>query len=534
MDLLRTPDTATLPAGNNTPGSPVLNGLLVDGTSPASASKNYAKYYNMTLVELINVIQKAGIVPDSENWHQLEEAIKILGASGLSSTANGKGDELVTVVQPFAGSVARTQHDKNAGYISPQDAGAPDDFTGDALAAINAVIISSGESDSRFDGEYGSFLVSANPTNPLGKRFDNARILKAATQGGYVQLNSRHDENKIIIGKEYMYRFWDRIEAFGPSIKMFLYGDSTVATAANGGGYAGVKFEPQNLLKTYLKNKGILIPVDITNRAVGGTSMYQMNAMPDLDQIGGTTDLFIIKYGINDAGRGLTQFAADMSTKLSEIRSNAFGAVNNLTIVLMMPSSTYDPEHGRSSAWYEQLRGIYVQASRDFECVLFDTYAHLRDVEFAAGYMMDDPFGNGQGVHPTSIMQNQIWAGLVDNLVSESELVPYYDFGVEKPIAFNVTSGWVNYGAPYANFSYSLSRDGNVTIRGTIKSGSIADGTEIGVVPLLPKYTETFVCPTQSGNCQIRVDTSGSIQLADGNADVDYTFLSGVVYKVME
>ncbi|QXB75898.1 hypothetical protein I6L62_13975 [Enterobacter asburiae] len=42
----------------------------------------------------------------------------------LASTENGKGDALVTVKQPYLGAQPRTQHDKNAEYVSAKDYGA--------------------------------------------------------------------------------------------------------------------------------------------------------------------------------------------------------------------------------------------------------------------------------------------------------------------------------------------------------------------------------------------------------------------------
>jgi len=70
MDFLATPDTVTGTAGTNTPGTPTRVGLLTDGTSPNDASLNWAKYYNMILEEVRQVIVAFGGTPDDENWHQ--------------------------------------------------------------------------------------------------------------------------------------------------------------------------------------------------------------------------------------------------------------------------------------------------------------------------------------------------------------------------------------------------------------------------------------------------------------------------------
>jgi len=75
MDFLATPDTITGTAGTNTPGTPTRIGLLTDGTSPNDASLNWAKYYNMLLEEVRQVIVAFGGTPDDENWHQMATQI---------------------------------------------------------------------------------------------------------------------------------------------------------------------------------------------------------------------------------------------------------------------------------------------------------------------------------------------------------------------------------------------------------------------------------------------------------------------------
>lgn len=56
----------------------------------------------------------------------------------LSNSDDGNGDALVAVKQPFTGSLARTQHDKNTEFLSILDFGAKGDGVTDDIAAWNA------------------------------------------------------------------------------------------------------------------------------------------------------------------------------------------------------------------------------------------------------------------------------------------------------------------------------------------------------------------------------------------------------------
>ncbi|MCA8045467.1 SGNH/GDSL hydrolase family protein [Burkholderia arboris] len=376
-----------------------------------------------------------------------------------------------------------------------------------------------------------SYLV-ASYSNPLGKRFTGGgKLLANDPHGGLVQLNSYGDDGKVFFGKEYLYRLFLRLKS-GGNLTMFLYGDSTVATAAQGGGYAGPNFEPQVLLPDYLiRVKGVRNNIACINRGVAGTRVVQMNAIPDIDVIGGTTDVFIIKYGINDAQDGVQGFATNLRAQLAAIRANSHGTVDQLAIVLVGPSATYDPQHGRASPWYESIRGIYVQAARDFQCAYFDTYAYLRDINWAAGKMMSDDFGNGQGVHPTEIMQTMIWGGLTDCLLGDCDMHPYTSDAWQ---AITLGDGWANYGSGYSNAYASMSRDGWVSLRGMIMSGTIGANRQIAPLPLpvmIPSVAEHFPCSTAAGFCSIRINTNGYIEQADGNASATYTSLSGIRFK---
>lgn len=441
-----------------------------------------------------------------------------------------KGGSLVAFTQDISGPSDRDVASKAKEALSAYDAdGSDGSGAADNTGVLNSLIQQAGM---RPINLVGGVFRSNGLINPLGRKFKDGVIRKPDPHGGFVQLNSYTDDGKEFIGAEYLYRVFQRIKQ-GGMLKAFIYGDSTVATAANGGGYAGPNFTPDVLIPEFLvRKKGIRNNLSFTNRGVGGTRVAQMNAMPDIDTVGGTTDLFAIKYGINDAQDGPEGFAANLDAKLAEIRANPFGTVDNLAIILVGPNSTYDPGHFRSSTWYEQLRGIYVAAARKHKCAFFDTYAYMPDVDWTANKMMDDPFLDGQTVHPTELMQVRIWGRLVDWMFSGSELIPYTS-DAWRPLT--MLGGWADYAAGgFAPPQASMSIDGWVSIRGLVKDGTVSSGQAIAQLPdpvMFPYVIEMFEVTTATGRCSIRVNTNGNIEQQDANASATYTSLSGIRFK---
>lgn len=442
------------------------------------------------------------------------------------------GSAIVTHQQAFAYAKPRHIADRlNDTLLITDIAGA--DPTG---VAINSGPVNHAASIAGFreiDLAGGTYLVDGAYSNPVGRPFVNGAIVKAAPQGGRVRVNSYADAGKHFIGMEYLYRLFLRSRN-GPVINGYIYGDSTSATAANGGGYAGTAFEPQNLIPKLASKYGNFKFI-LTNRAVGGTGVLDMNAVPDIDVVNGSTDLFIIKYGINDSAYGLDNFAAYLRSKLSGIRSSSgFGAVSALSIILIGPNATHDPEHNRSNVWYEQIRGIYEQAARDYKCAYFDAYGYMRDVEWAAaangGLMMDDPYANGQGIHPKEIMQTMLWGKLVDYVFGSSAMLPYAERGWENLTMLN---GWQAYGPGFAPPQARMV-NGTIEVRGLMKGGTVGANTAVASLPfgMIPKYGEIFsVGSAGVSPCFLRVSTNGNIEQHNA-ASADYTSLAGIRFRI--
>lgn len=91
--------------------------------------------------------------------------------SQLASSSPGNGDELLTIKEPFTGSVARTQHDKNAEIVTVKDANAAGDGVADDTAAFTTFEASFTGLDVDLRGH--TYLVSAIPT---GNRYFNGKF----------------------------------------------------------------------------------------------------------------------------------------------------------------------------------------------------------------------------------------------------------------------------------------------------------------------------------------------------------------------
>lgn len=351
------------------------------------------------------------------------------------------------------------------------------DGTTDDTAALNTAIASFGTSGGTLkipkypNGAERRYLISdwSAVNNPYGVKFvGEGALVSPAAATGYTQHNLYANGFRVSYGQEYLYRIYKRFEG-GQQATIHMYGDSTVASG-NGEdtGYAsGV------LLFDMFQSAGLI--TNVVNKGVGGSSVYEMTAVNDLTA---NTDLFIIKYGINDGGTPgsgdrLANFATALRSKLAELRAAQYGSIHNLSIILVGPNSTNDTQHNRDAIWYEKLKGIYLQAARDYQCAYFDTYGFMPDVENAAGYSMDNPFGNGQGVHPMNTMQCWIWGNLVDTYFSKTS--------IEKYRTNNFINAPSSEGVPDAATLLVNYRRGITIYRATIAKGWILDGSVITI-----------------------------------------------------
>lgn len=409
-----------------------------------AATKGWASSF---IASLISVIQ--GPINNAAN-------IFFLGRDGNSHVVQDLSSDFGAYITGYRAN--RSIGDRLDDDISLDDQpGIVGNGVADDLAVISSAL--AGATSQHLITRDKSYRVSARPQNPRGVRIRGRGRILQTVPTGVRQLNTYANDVGIGLMREHFYKVDARLKG-GGLLRIQTYGDSTVA---NGSGGEPAAYYVQNLIPEILAAKGVPRVV-VTNYAVSGTQWTDLNAIPNIDATGAnTTDLLIIKYGINDFPQDVPTLYNTMRSKIGAIRAATNGDIHHLAILIMTPSSTYDLPHNRDARWYEKLRDMYVAVCEEFQCAFFDTYALMQDTSTAAQYWQDDPFGDGvSGVHFKDTAIGRMWANTVDFIVSDSEVIRYrtnrylnQGAGSGEPAAstaltnyalgesvYRVTSGW--------------------------------------------------------------------------------------------
>lgn len=256
----------------------------------------------------------------------------------------------------------------------------------------------------------GNYLVTSL-VNDLGAKITGSGIIVKAITGGQQQLNTGIDRYNYVSGQEYLSFVQNKIMALGSKstagIKVSWSGDSTTA----GDAVSDTGFILSNLfLATARKNS--IAAVTSLNRGHSGANTEQWRTTYIATDLAENPDLYIVRWGINDASRGLDAFKTSLRTGLATIRASK--SQSQLSIILMSPNSTSDTPNGRDEKWYEQVRKIYIQAARDYKCAFIDTYSLWLDSRGAADIYMDNPYGDGRAIHPFNVFNGWIVSKVFD------------------------------------------------------------------------------------------------------------------------
>lgn len=399
---------------------------LSDVSNGASARTNLSVYSKAETTSLLNAKAGSGANSDIKSLTGLTTALSISqGGTGAKTYIAAKANLGINL-------------------LDAKDYGAIGDGTTVDTTSVNSAVAVQNRGPVLLPNtgtpEATKYLVG-NISNKFGVRFTGGgALVQTDPVGGIKQINFAQDTYYPHIGFEYLYAAYKKISGSqngsATTLNVFVYGDSTVA----GGNGEDPEYKVEQLLPLFFGKKGIP-NVTVINRGVGGSAIPDLNAISD---ISATTKLFIIKYGINDGGNGrsdrLDYFATTLRSKLAAIRATANGNLSNLSIILVGPNSTNDSPNNRNAYWYEQLRGIYLQAARDYQCAYFDTYSIMPDSYGLAGTVLDAPpsLATGVGIHPMNLGQAWIWGKLVDTYFNDASL---YRFKLNSFVSFGVVNG---------------------------------------------------------------------------------------------
>lgn len=384
-----------------------------DGSTLSSANeclrwKSNGEYYRWggTFPKVV----PAGSTPDSTGGLGPDKWIGVGDSSLRSDLASSEGASLVNVGQDSLSSLLANRN------FTPDVYGAVGDGVADDTAAVAAAMSGTKEKLTLTSGK--KYLVTSI-NNPKGKPLIGSGQLVKQVTGGVEMQNSYVDAYQRMTGQENLAAWFKALLQPTAAPKIVFSGDSTTA-----GDSTSVNFKINLLVAQGVKDRGLQTAYGLNsvNKGHSGASTGAWNSTYVDEDITENADLYVVRWGINDV-KDVDTFATNLRAGLTKYRAARPFATNS--ILLMMPNSTYDIPNGRDAKWYEQLYNVYVQAARDFKCAFIDTYALTQNSKGLAGILLDNPYGDGRGIHPNDTF-NSIIAGYITDMVAPMGLHSSY------------------------------------------------------------------------------------------------------------
>lgn len=244
------------------------------------------------------------------------------------------------------------------------------------------------------------------------------RIVTLVAGGGFLQHNLPKFDSPVQF-RHFGHAVKDAIAA-GTAIKAVIFGDST---ATNGYGLTIA-----DVVSNELQNMGVGV-AEVTNEAVAGTSWSTTDYSERLDGYAEQKHLAIFKFGINDAGSPPTTIQSarvhlrnSILQRLSEVRASTYGDASDLSILLLMPNvlgNTAKNTSNRNNLWLEAIQGVYWEAARDYECMIYNPLVESRWADGQEGKSLDSFLS-----HPTENYNYDIWGRALQETLAPFATVP--------------------------------------------------------------------------------------------------------------
>lgn len=245
-------------------------------------------------------------------------------------------------------------------------------------------------------------------------------ILKPNPAGaGNIQLNSTLDEEQLIRGREFLFKFqadvFNKLLPDTTTIIVPLIGDSRISGDATTGTNNHGANDPASLGNKFCSQYGIY-GVRFTNHGHSGQSTANMFTYLTADTTSARS-LIIINIGFNDpsAGYTLTQTLNYYRLYISTIRATK--DASKVSILIISPLSGTDSPNGRDEQYLEQLNFGLMKVADDFQCAFINGYAISRKTRYALFPGMDSPYPDPTShIHYMNAANNAIWSYIFDVL----------------------------------------------------------------------------------------------------------------------
>lgn len=310
----------------------------------------------------------------------------------------------------------------------------------------------------------------------------------------------------LIFGIEYLTYYLDKVRK-SESANIVISGDSQFC----GVSLTNENYKIENLINNYFKSKGIF-NITIINDAVSGARSSAWVSTYLAQDLAKNPDLYILKWGANDACEPLNTrfnlFKEYIEQGLQTIRASK--NANELSIMLMSPMSTDDPDNQRTPEWFKQINPFLKEMARKYQCCFIDTYSYLMD---SKNIKWQDEINYGSGykahVHPLE-SANALLMDLLSPLLLPSSLL--IENGLWKDVILQ--NGWSNNTTDGGKVQYRKNENGEVEIRGCIKDGEMSVGTVLFTLPEGYRVLEniTIIVPNGGVNMGlIKILSNGNV-----------------------